>query len=164
MRLYEIPQALRAVEAAIIEAEGELTPEMEAQLEALTEDFDRKVEYLALLAREAKAEAAGYKVEADRLAAHVRAASNREAGIKRYLQFCLESAGVPKVTGTLATVALQKNGQPSIRYDGDPQSLPPAYQRVTVAVDTRALHDALKGGEDLPEGVTVEHGQHVRIR
>lgn len=163
MRLYELPDAIRLVEQAIADNEGELTPEMEAQLDALEGEMERKVEYLAMLAREAKAEAAAVKQEEDRLKARRSAASNREAGIKRYLDHCLRKAGIDRVEGALVKIRIQQNSQPSVIYDGDPNDLPPQYQRVTVVPDVAALKADHDAGAELPDGVFVAFGSHLRI-
>ena len=111
LRLYEIPDRLREIEARIIEAEGEITPEIEAELE---EAFNRKAEYIALLSREAKAEAAAVKQEEDRLRARRTAAEKREKRLKDYLQACMIGADVERIEGERAKIRRQRNGRPSI--------------------------------------------------
>ena len=51
LKLYDIPERIRELEERIMDAGGELTPEVEAEMDALDEAFERKVEYIALLDR-----------------------------------------------------------------------------------------------------------------
>jgi hypothetical protein len=164
LKLYELPDAIREVEAAIIEAEGEITDEIADRLDHLEGEFERKAEYLALLSREAKAEAAAVKQEEDRLKARRTAAENRERRIKDYLHACMLRLGVSKVDGDRAKVAIQKNGRPSITWMGEEDQVPDAFRRVSVSVDGTAAYNAWKSGAELPEGFRVEVGTHVRVR
>ena len=164
LRLYELPEAIRQIEAQIIDADGELTPELEAELDALEGAFEAKAEYLALLAREAKAEAASVKQEEDRLRAWRTAAENRERRIKDYLHTCMVRANIDKVDGQRAKVALQRNGRPSITWTGGEDAIPNEFRRVSVSVDGSRAYDEWKAGATLPDGFEVEVGTHVRIR
>lgn len=163
LTLYEIPDRLRVLEAQIIEAAGEITPEIEAELDALEEAFERKVEYIALLSREAKAEAAAVRQEEDRLAARRKAAENRERRLKDYLHACMTLAEVERVEGDRAKVRIQANSQPSIAWLGDDDAIPEAYRVVSVRPDLSRARDEHKAGAELPEGFQVTQGSHVRI-
>jgi Skp family chaperone for outer membrane proteins len=164
MRLYEIPAAYRAIEAQIEELEGELPEDLEAKLDELDEEFERKVEFLAMLAREAKLEAEAWKQEEDRVQARRRALEARQKRLQDYVQAAMVATGRPKVSGSKLTVAIQKNSVPTVRVDLDPTQLPPEFQRVRVEADNAAIRDAAKAGAELPDGVMVEYGSHLRIR
>jgi hypothetical protein len=164
MKLYEIPAALRALEDKIEEAEGLLTPELEAELDGLTEEFDRKAEYIAMLIREAKLEAEKWRAEEDRVAARRRSLERRAEGLTRYVHEAMVAMGRDKIAGDLLTVAIQRNGSASVGFEGDPMSLPEEFRRVQVSINGRALAEAYKAGQALPEGVEINHGTHVRIR
>src|SRR3990167_4418700 len=111
LRLYDIPDAIRAIEAEIIDAQGEMSPEIEGQLDDLQETFSSKAEYIGLLALEAKAEAAGVRQEAERLSARVRTAENREKRLKEYLFTCMNRLGIQKVEGAAVKLRIQANSQ-----------------------------------------------------
>jgi hypothetical protein len=169
LKLYELPDAIREVEAAIIEAEGEITDEIADRLDHLEGEFERKAEYIALLSREAKAEAAAVKQEEDRLKARRTAAENRERRLKDYLLMCMTRLGVEKVEGERAKVRVQANGRPSITWVGKEDAIPEAFKRVSVSVDGALAYDTWKAAPEderdsvLPEGFRVEVGQHVRV-
>lgn len=164
MRLYELPDAIReALDRAVDPETGEITEALGAELDALEEEFERKAEYIALLSREAKAEAAAVKVEENRLAARRQAAENRERRLKDYLQGCMIAAGIDRIEGERAKVRIQSNSRPSITWRGDPENVPEAFRRMTVSVDTAAAYEELKAGAELPEGFEVQTGVHCRV-
>ena len=170
LRLYELPGAIREIEYAIIEADGEITDEIADRLDHLEGEFERKAEYLALLSREAKAEAAAVKQEEDRLKARRTAAENRERRIKDYLLACMTRLGVDRIEGDRAKVRVQDNSRPSITWMGAADDIPDAFRRVSVSVDGTAAYDAWRSAPEderdraLPEGFRVEVGTHVRVR
>jgi hypothetical protein len=164
MKLYEIPAALRALEDKIEEAEGLLTPELEAELDGLTEEFDRKAEYIAMLIREAKLEAEKWKAEEDRVAARRRSLERRAEGLTRYVHEAMTAMGKEKIEGDLLTVAIQRNSMPTLMFEIDPMTLPEELCRVKVEINAAAIREAHKAGQTLPEGVEIHYGTHVRIR
>jgi hypothetical protein len=164
MKLYEIPMAWRHLEDQIEEAEGVLTPELEAELDALGEEFDRKAEYIAMLVREAKLEAEKWKAEEERVANRRRSLERRAEGLTRYLHDQMTAMGKQKIEGGLLTVGIQKNGSPGVMYEGDIMDLPEHFRRVKIEINAAAIREAAKAGEALPAGVEVYHGTHVRIR
>lgn len=163
LTLYDIPARYRELEEQIIEADGELTPEVEAELDSLQDAFERKAEYIALLSREARAEAKAVKEEEDRLKARRTAAENRESRLKDYLQACLTRAGVDRVEGDRIKARIQDNSRPSIRWMGEEDAIPEPFKRVRVDLDGSAAYETWKDGEPLPEGFVVETGRHLRI-
>jgi hypothetical protein len=164
MKLYEIPAALRTLEAQIEEAEGLLTPELEAQLDALSEEFESKAEYIGMLIREAKLEADKWRAEEERVSNRRRSLDRRAEGLTRYLHTQMTAMGKDKIPGQLLTVALQRNSQPTIGFEGDPNELPARFRRFRVELNAMEVREALQAGQELPEGVTIHHGTHVRIR
>ena len=164
MKLYEMPAAMRALEDKIEQAEGVLTPELEAELDALGEEFDRKAEYIAMLIREAKLEAEKWRIEEERVSARRMSLERRAQSLTAYVHSQMQAMGRQKVDGKLLSVSLQQNSTPSIVYEQLPADLPERYKRVRVEVNGRAIIDAYKAGQPIPEGITIYHGTHVRIR
>jgi hypothetical protein len=163
MKLYEIPIALRRIEEQIADADGEITPDIDAQLSALEGELERKLEWIALMAREAQAEGDVYGAEIVRLAARKKAAENRAASLKAYAMEVMQQTGREKVKGELASLAVVRNSAPSLTVTVAPELLPERFRRVTVAPHLQAIRDAVKAGETV-EGVEIEQGYHVRIR
>jgi hypothetical protein len=158
-----LPAAIRAIEDRIADADGELTPEDEKALAGLEGDLERKLEWVAMLAREASAEAEAFKGEADRLTARRKAAENRADGLKHYAMRVMEDVGLTKLKGELMSLSIVRNSAPSITVNVPVEALPEQFLRVTVAPDLTALRQAIKDGEEV-EGVTAEYGHHIRVR
>lgn len=163
MKIYEIPGQIRRMEELIEEAEGEITPEIEEALSHLEDVFAEKLEYLALLSREKKAEAAAWKQEEARIAKNRRVAENAEKNLKGFIQMMMENAGIQKIEGERAKLRIQRNGQPSIDWAGEKDAIPEGFRKVSVTLDSSAVKEHLAAGGELPEGIVVEYGTHVRI-
>lgn len=181
--LYERTEALRLVDEWIAEHEEELLaaggdvsalPELAELLDAAEGDFKEKAERVALKVRELMAECVAVELEADRL--NKRAAARKRAAdsLKEYLKLNMEKAGVEKVNGLLCNVAIQKS-PPSVRHAMTQAALCLAacdtrFESMVDEVpsvfklDAKAVIAAAKEGRELPEGVTVEQGTHLRIR
>ncbi|MCR4341536.1 MAG: siphovirus Gp157 family protein, partial [Gemmatimonadaceae bacterium] len=113
MKLWDITTELEMLGDEIQECGGELTPLMEQRLDALEGAFEDKVERVALYVREMIVSADAAKAEETRLAAIRRSHERTADGLKRYLQTCLERAGVPKINTPKVKVRVQRNSQPS---------------------------------------------------
>jgi len=179
MKLYETVEALGTVNAWIDEhadellaSGGELSPELAQLLEQAEGDFAEKVERVALKVRSLLAEGDAIKVEEVRLAQRRKSREHAAESLKQYLQHALDMAGETKVTGTLVTVAIQKN-PPSVRGLVDESQLAEWAQQgsafvtiipETYALDRKAILTAHKGGLEIPAGLTVEQSASVRIR
>ena len=163
MRLYELPTELRLIEQQIAEADGELTPELEAALDQLQAEFADKAEWIALMVREAEAEAEAYKIEETRLRERRRAAENKATRLKTYVHEQMQRMGVDKIRGALAQVSVVNNSRPTVRWSEDVE-LPDAFARVKRELDANAVlvHVGIYGQP--PEGAIVETGTHLRVR
>ena len=178
MKLYEAVEQLATVndwiaehEEEIREAGGELPPALAELLDLADGQLDEKVERVALKIRILRAEADVIGSEADRLAARAKGRLASAAALTQYLHRCLNAAGVNKVEGSLATVALQRNPPSvvsSLNLD-DPAvrvRLPEPMVRgkITWSLNRQLVLEHHRAGVPLPEGLTVVIGESVRIR
>lgn len=164
--LWALTDELAEVGALIADEGGELTPELEARLDALEGALEAKVERIALYIRESQTLADGAKAEKDRLAAIEKAHTRKVDGLKEYLLRCMSGAGRERVETSRARVRLQRSGTPSIDYAGDLDALPGSFVRVvpeSKVLDKQAITQAIRDGEDPPEGVVVRYSVGVRI-
>lgn len=184
LKLYEATEALDIVHEMIIEAGGELTPEIEELLGLATGDFDEKAQRVALKVKELEATEAAEKAQADSISQTVVAfhlARSRSAGtaaksLKAYL--CRElikaggEAGPRSIKGKLAALRVQKNSKPSVKVTTtDPSFLERlwalstrwATKKVDYTLNSDEVLLAAKLGEQIPEGIAIEQGYHVRI-
>lgn len=166
MKLWEITDELAEIGALLSEAEGELTPELEQRLDAMSGAFDGKVESIALFVRHSKLEAEKAKAEKDRLAAIEKFHARQADGLLTYLLRCMTAAGVTSVDTHRARVRVQKSGTPRVTFAGDVDELPQAFVRIIPEkheLDRGAVTEAFRAGKELPDGIRVEFSQFVRI-
>lgn len=170
--LYEIASDLDAIGCLLIDNGGDLTPEIEAKLEALDGEFEHKAERIALFARELERLSEGAKREADLMAKLAKGRAAAAERLKFYLLTTLQSLGRQKVETDRCRIRRQRNGQASVEI---PNKAPlvllgVATERTVVEydVDKAALLEKWNSGEAgqraLVEcGVTVEIREHLRI-
>lgn len=166
MRLWEISDELGEIGALVAEGGGELTDEMAARLDAMEGAFEEKVVNIALFVRECETRAAGAKAEKDRLAAIEKANNAQADWYKSYLVQCMGASGIRKIEHAKARVRVQKSGTPSIAYHGEVDALPESFIRVVPesrSVDRKAITEAVRAGEDMPEGVIVSYSESAVI-
>lgn len=178
VKLYELAAARDILDDFLSETEGEVTPELQQLLDDLAGDAKEKIERVALYVREQLATAAAVDEEAKRLAARSASLKRAADGLKGYLKLQMERLDMPKVQGLLCTVALQNN-PPAVKSTITDEELKrhffggytgSALQQFVVEVpasyklNSRAVLDAHKAGQALPDGLTIEQGQHLRIR
>lgn len=166
MNLYEInEEIIKAFDEAIDPETGELLDEVAYdRITALQEDFEEKVENLAIYVKDLKAQANALKAERDALAKRQKAAENRAASIERYLQGAL--AGERR-TYTRAAISYRKSEAVVIEND---EQFTEFYkdrefvnETVEYKVDKTAVKACLKQGEILL-GAKLEERQNIQIK
>jgi hypothetical protein len=172
--LYELADMRDVLANWLAETEGDVTPELEALLDELAGKTNEKIERVGLYIRELTATATAIEDEAKRLQARVVASRKAAEGLKNYLKRQMERLGSTKVDGLLCTVAIQKNGQPSVTtvvepfvlYEADDAR--PYVKRaevVTYTLDRERVLAAWKAApSSLPAAIVVEQGTHIRVR
>ena len=163
LKLYEIGNELAEILMSVNE-DGEISDEQLAALSALEMQFSDKAQGICCIIRQAKAEAEMASLEAKRLQVLTQSRGAIAERLTEYLKSQMELTGQTKLSLPLFSVWIQRNGSPSVNYDGPVDRLPVWFQRVTIEPDKKALADAAKSGGLLPEGVTVTTGSHLRIR
>jgi DNA repair ATPase RecN len=109
MRLYEITDEILSALADVEGADGELTDEMEAKLDALDIALEEKVERIGLFIEDLELEAEKVEKEEKRLFYRRKAFERRARWLKNYLMRCLLAVGKRSVKTTLVTFSVQKN-------------------------------------------------------
>lgn len=164
LTLYNIADEIRATLDAL-----DATPEdtdLRATLDALGLAFDDKAQRVAFYIREREAQAEARKAEAKRLTEAAKTDANTADRLRRYLLDEMQRAGKTSCAFGVLTVRVQNN-PPSVVIPEDLQPAPglPFVKETpaTYAWDKAALKDALKAGQPVPEGVTVQTSQRVVI-
>ena len=171
LTLYELTDEWIAISEALEESGGELTPEIEAALEAIQGEFAAKAEGIVRLiqaetnqAKQRAGLAAPFREEADRLQALATVNENKARSLKRYLQEQMQRLKMQRIETAWFKAWIQKNGRPSIEWTRDVRELPDIYRRETIEPDGTRIYEAWKAGTELPEGFRIDHGTHVRIK
>lgn len=164
MKLYEISKQFADLNEL---AEREELPEqlLADTLEGLTGDLQAKATNVAMLVRNLESDADTIDDAAKQLAARAQRVRSRAQRIRLYLQFCMESAAITKISCPWFTLAIVKNPKKVViseravipeKYMRQPPQPPPAP-------DKGALKDALERGENI-EGVWLEQGERLDIK
>lgn len=176
LTMFDMVLQRDALTAIVAEQDGELTPDQEAAWNALDGDFAQKVENTALVICERQATADAIKAEAGKLIDRARAVENDAKRLRDLLASRMTAFGKDKVTGTLKTVAFQKNPpsvQPVVAIDeADLRNLAmiaPGFVRheETWALDKKAVIEAHKAGalpDDIAKRVQIVQTQSLRIK
>lgn len=160
LSLMELNAEHERIMAEVDEAEGEVTPEIAARLDAFNVDYPTKVAAYALLItlRSSSEKATDHVVKTftarrDRLRRGV-------AALKKALHESLEATGQRRVVAPTATVWIQPNGgQAALEITGE---VPPEYTRTVVETDVERIRERLEAGEKLAFAKLVR-GTHLRI-
>lgn len=159
LSLMELTAEYERIMAEVDEAEGEVTPEIAARLDAFNVDYPTKVAAYALLivTRSSSEKATDHVTKTftarrDRLRRSV-------AALKKALHESLEATGQKRVVAPTATVWIQANGQAALEITGE---VPKEYTRTVVEPDEALIREKLQAGEKLAFARLVR-GSHVRI-
>lgn len=168
--LFEIGAELQALNDLLDDIGGDVSdPAVEDRVtqwfEELSRDEAVKLDHYCGLIKMLDGEVAVLKSEADEYAKRAKSRENRIANLKARMKLHLEATGRTRaVTATGRTVCVQKNGgKPPVECDPVPlDDLPPAFVRVTRAIDADAVRAAL--GQVLASARFGGFGTHLRIR
>ena len=174
--LYALTAAQAAIEDALYENGGELTPELEEQLAETREALPAKIDgYNHILARLAGMEAAA-DAEIKRLQALKKTAQNAQKSLKGHLLNAMQTFGIEKIEGSTCKVFRKANPasvtitdenallQPFKEwlFDGVMDDLP-AWIKVEASINKTALKDLLKNGEQV-FGAELTQGESIVIK
>lgn len=170
--LYELAETRLTLDRKLYETEGELTPELEAELDGLDVAVDEKIERVALYIREQLAAADVVKAEEERLARKRHAHVNAADSLRAYLQRCMTTLGKEDVRGRFVRVTLAEN-PPSVRGELDSAQLAQIantqpelvkYVPESWVLDRRAVLAHVRAGNAAPDGLTITREPSLRIR
>lgn len=164
--LYEMVSEVQQLQEAILNAEGEMTPEIAAQLDALGDNINAKVDGICKLVAQLDGEAAMFKTEYDRLAKNASVRINSVKRLKEYLKTSMEALGETKIKTPLFGVTICKNGQPSVTVaEGtDLSMMPLQLTKLVTELDRAAVLERFKTNQPIPPEIVVTIGTHIRIK
>ena len=170
--LYNIADDLRALEAILIEARGDISsPEALAAVEAweaeLETNLGSKIDNYCSLISEIEARAAARNAEAIRLLNLAHVDENAVWSLRERLKFVFESRSLPTMQTERFRVSIAKNGgKAPLDIRVGPDELPEwAVKRKTVVeTDKDAIRARLESGEALSFANIMERGTRLVIK
>jgi hypothetical protein len=166
LRLDEIAQGWDAFETAIEGNAGELTPELEAQLDVLNLAEREKLDGYALYLRSLEEQVRSFKAIEDELAAKRRTVQNRIAWLKGRVEGFMYTTDRDELKGDIYRFKLARNGgKPPLRLcSEDPEAYPVDCRVTTVVLNKEQIRLGIERGTILPELAFIdEPGRSLRI-
>lgn len=158
MKLYEIPTEFAVLETALIEHDGELTPELEKQLDEFLRAGKDKLEGGAMVMRGLEMEADACREEAKRLTERASSLDSNVGRLKKLILYALDGAFGGKVKTALFTIWGQTSATTTtmdLAPGTELTQLPENFVRVTRELAKDAVKDAIKKGEPIPDEIIV---------
>ena len=164
MTLYTIDTLIVHCLSCVDDETGEIPEAALIELENLEMDRVKKVSAIVAVIRNQQAVADMLEITIPRLKRMMAAPSNTVERLKSYIYSSMKLHGEKKIDcGPVGKPRIQANSQPSVKFTGDVDTLEKKWQRITVELNKSAVVDAFKKGEEIPEHVTVETGDHLRL-
>jgi iron uptake system EfeUOB component EfeO/EfeM len=175
MKLYEIPAEIEKFEDKLIENEGELTPELEAEWKAFVQSGKDKLEGAAFVLQRLKSDAATCRTEVQRLQARAQRTEKNRGRLCDLTLYALKAMG-GKIktalvsmyvgrTGKLISVELKEGTDLEavakthpqfvrVKYEADLEPIKEAYKQLADKVDAereRLTNEARREGSMITE-------------
>jgi len=157
MRLYEIPEAYRALD--VLAESGE---DVSLALAALDGELSRKAEAVIHVLRNLDAETEAYAQEIKRLTDRKRAAEANVERIRSYVRSAMETSNITRIKAGTFSVTLGE-GPEKVEIDDD-AALPDEYVRITRAPNRTAILSHYKETGEVLFGTHVSRGTRLVIR
>ena len=162
MTLFALSEQMVAIEAALEENGGELTPELEAAWTETSESLSHKIDNYNALVQKLTAYSAAIKAEQDRLAALKKTADNSLKRIKDHIKDTMVQFGIKSIEGNFCKVSLTTSTATEVDeeavlapYKADIEALAarlPGYVTLEPKISKTGIKDASAG---LPDGTTL---------
>lgn len=165
---------MMAIEDALWESGGELTPELEQAMAENAESMAKKVDGYNAVIRSLGSKADVLDAEIKRLTALKKVAENAQKRIKEHMLDTMNAFGIDKLEGAYCKVSKSRSTKTEVNEDmllASYQSainklietLPP-YLSVEIKVNKTALKDFIKEQGITPAGVEFVENWSLRIR
>ncbi len=169
--LYQISAELTRIEDMVAEADGVISPELDAyimdQLAIIGEAQADKADGYVGLIRKVESIQSAAKAEAERYARIAKIQENFSERLKDRLKQYMQDHGIKRIdTVTGRTIRIQANGgKPSVQFIQGLQAadVPMEFQKQTIAVDTAKVQKAIESGRELEFASLSKRGTHLVI-
>jgi hypothetical protein len=147
LNLYQIDQDLQLIEAALVEANGEIDDDLDQRYNALLDSRDDKHRSYVAVIRRLEASAAAVKEERQRLQDNERALTASAKRLKDRLCASMIAAGEDLVETPLGKLRVQTASSAPLELLVEPEQLPEHFRRVSISADVAALKHAIEEGD-----------------
>lgn len=161
MKLYDLPMQFSELEQALVESEGELTPELEKRFDDFLRGGKEKIEAGAMVLRHLEAEAEACLKEAKRLKDRQASFENNVIRLKSMMLIAVDAAFAGKVKTSLFTVWGQTSA-PGIGIElqagtdlAELHARTPELIKTKYELDKEAVKQAALDGKALPGEISV---------
>lgn len=171
--LYDIGIKAIAVQDALYEAMGEITPEIEASMDALLAEGEKSLVSAAYVVDKLDNDAEFCRAEAKRLTDRAASLERGTASLKARMVFAVDAAFGGKIKTATRTIWAQ-NAKPSVTVElADGVTVDSVYEthselvKRTLSLDNTAIKNRWSAGDPLPTGINVtEHPatRYLRIK
>lgn len=163
-KLYEISDKLAVIHDQIIDADGELTEELEKRLDECNLAIREKTGNIARWILNIDGKVGSVDVEIERLQKRKKFAINLQERLKEYIRINMVRADIQKIETDIFTIAVQKN-PPSVDITNE-EIIPAGYKVIKqiISVDKKQLLNDLKEGKKIEGCHIVLDKTHLRIR
>lgn len=127
MKLYEIDKAYQDWQEKVMEAEGEITPELMEELNRIQENGDEKLESYAIVVKSLLAESAAINEEKKKLDEREKKAKAAAENVKGYANHLMQLLGKDKFKTARAAITYRKSESVNII---DETEIPEQYFRI----------------------------------
>jgi hypothetical protein len=168
MTLYDISMEGMQLESILTENDGELTPELEARMDALLLEGPQRIEAAAMVVRTLETSAEAAKAEAKRLTERAASFESNAKSLKQRITIALDAAFNGKVKTPLFTIWNQTSPD-TVSFELDAGEdihqiavLHPDLVRTTYALDKKAIAEVYKDNKPLPDAIIPMPSQGIR--
>src|SRR3990167_7441840 len=160
--LVELYRQAHTIEQAIIENNGELTPELDAALMNIETNMAEKLDGYAFVLDRMKSSQEFWKAESEKTAALAKACATIQSRIKERLKFIMSERGQKTCEGNKTKFTLSATKGSFIV--GDEEAIPEKFKTATTVyvVDRERVRTAIEAGEEVP-GAWIIAGHQLRI-
>lgn len=172
--LFDLTDEQLQIEAALEEAGGELTPELEQAMGANCEALATKVDGYNAILRKADLQTDAIDAEIKRLQDLKRSKQNAVKSLKAYLLWVMQTQGIERLEGTLCKISRRKTKSVEI-YDealllkgvqgavDELNAKLPAWCSVDLKVSKTEIKRAIEGGVPM-QGARMADGESLIVK
>lgn len=163
LNLYQIENEYRVIAQQLMDADGELTPELEESLAINQEQLQLKSQGYAMVIREAISEQSIIMAEMERLQALYDKRGTLVEKLKERISQAMELYGISEIETPLLKINFRNSESVEVEnFD----LLPEEYKVIPEAkprADKKAIKEAIKSGINVP-GAVIQANKNLQIK